>query len=751
MGVVKFTEPMAAMLVQKRVKGHQYRSGRFHLGGKPFTDPQRRRLEDALSVAVDAAMGLVDVTPAARIAFVARHIAAQENGIAVPEAPKRVGKLSESQAEDLARLVEAATLSVNACNNMRGVPLRNVAEHLFGQYRREKAAPVSRAEAVAAARRNAMRAAAPQHKTQSFANLPAEPSKEEKEQAERARLEAEASDPLVLKAKEAAKATFEKYDANRTGEIGRDDLFKVLLDLGQVPGVGKKMQQAYLAVEFNKADKDGSGTVDYEEFVDFYTQIITAGEAEKAARHAFTKYDVGGDNLLQKFELFQVLIEYGMVTGDTKAEKDRFLETEFKLADADGSGGVDFDEFIAFYLLVRRKRWGAELKHKKEVQKSKKAQRKIRTKHFLDSSALVDLFRTGEVALLSARWWLERAGYERSEIERNGKSTSRYTKRGQLVLIPCRQVLEKTTPEAYLSVETIESLLEAHHEVLANTRSAERDGVGAAPVVVTSHCWVSPTVADPSGETLAKVAEELARQMPLYEAWGFADVGVFFDWASLYQDTVDITRTAEQDAICQRAIHQMPLLFAHKLSTTFLITDARVEPPRVTRAWPFYEETLVKLFKEAPPPKRCACQRSSNSGRGRDSLGGKCKPGSGSQRMLGRPRSIGTPIGAPRARAVPLASCVVCAFYPETLFSSHAAARRLFRYKLPIAGPTHVWPKVLPGPCCLAPKRPARASRGGRPPPASPPHRFPLHLLSASPPQPTPPRRPPRSGDPHRR
>jgi len=108
--------------------------------------------------------------------------------------------------------------------------------------------------------------------------------------------------------------------------------------------------------------------------------------------------------------------------------------------------------------------------------------------------------------------------------------------------------------------------------------------------------------------------------MPLYEAWGFADVGVFFDWASLYQDTVDITRTAEQDAICQRAIHQMPLLFAHKLSTTFLITDARVEPPRVTRAWPFYEETLVKLFKEAPPPKR---------------------------------------------------------------------------YKLPIAGPTHVWPKVI--------------------------------------------------------
>ena len=35
--------------------------------------------------------------------------------------------------------------------------------------------------------------------------------------------------------------------------------------------------------------------------------------------------------------------------------------------------------------------------------------------------------------------------------------------------------------------------------------------------------------------------------MPIFEAWGFGDVGVFFDWSSIYQETVDASRTAEQE------------------------------------------------------------------------------------------------------------------------------------------------------------------------------------------------------------
>ena len=54
--------------------------------------------------------------------------------------------------------------------------------------------------------------------------------------------------------------------------------------------------------------------------------------------------------------LFQVLLEFGVVTGDTKAEKEAFLEVEFARADEDDSGTVDYEEFITFYKEMRRRK-----------------------------------------------------------------------------------------------------------------------------------------------------------------------------------------------------------------------------------------------------------------------------------------------------------------------------------------------------------------------------------------------------------
>jgi hypothetical protein len=215
------------------------------------------------------------------------------------------------------------------------------------------------------------------------------------------------------------------------------------------------------------------------------------------------------------------------------------------------------------------------------------------------------MLRAGDVRLLSAKWVLKRAGFEPLVVERQGRTFTKWTtaKRDPVPLLP-RQLLEQQSPEAFLSPDDLDGLLASFRAVLAKTKGAEKDGVDAAPVVVVSHCWAEREQPDPLGTTLRTFAAELGRQMPTYAAWGYEDIGVFFDWSCCFQDTVDVVRTPAQAASFGRALEAMPMLYAHKQTTVLLIADQKVEPPRAGRGWPFYEECLTKLFKEAPPPKR---------------------------------------------------------------------------------------------------------------------------------------------------
>ena len=208
--------------------------------------------------------------------------------------------------------------------------------------------------------------------------------------------------------------------------------------------------------------------------------------------------------------------------------------------------------------------------------------------------------------LLSAKWLMKRAGFEPQNVERQGRRLTKWsaTKRDPLPL-PCRQVLEKQSPQAYLTSDALENLAAAFREVVSSTKSAEKDGVDAAPVVVISHCWEEKESPDPTGSTLRSFAAELGRQLANFAAWGFDDIGVFFDWSSCYQDTVDAVRTQAQTATYVRAVESMPLLYAHKQSTVFLVADQKVDPPRNARGWPYYEESLVSAAPCRQYPVSC--------------------------------------------------------------------------------------------------------------------------------------------------
>ena len=76
-------QAFAATTIAKLERGRQARVVKTL--GPPYTPQQRRRLEDALSTAVNAAMGLDN--PVTRLGFVARHLAAQDTLSEPPEAP----------------------------------------------------------------------------------------------------------------------------------------------------------------------------------------------------------------------------------------------------------------------------------------------------------------------------------------------------------------------------------------------------------------------------------------------------------------------------------------------------------------------------------------------------------------------------------------------------------------------------------------------------------------------------------------
>ena len=90
----------------------------------------------------------------------------------------------------------------------------------------------------------------------------------------------------------------------------------------------------------------------------------------------------------------------------------------------------------------------------------------------------------------------------------------------------------------------------------------------ALPIFSASHCWETRDAPDPEARTLTTIAKTLAGEwyddgdpksgLPLYARWGFEDVGIFFDYSSLFQNK-PIPRTPTQDAAFQRALAGMSM------------------------------------------------------------------------------------------------------------------------------------------------------------------------------------------------
>ena len=190
----------------------------------------------------------------------------------------------------------------------------------------------------------------------------------------------------------------------------------------------------------------------------------------------------------------------------------------------------------------------------------------------------------------------------------------------------CRR--QELPPDAFIGVEELKSLY----------GDGNRDGV--LPVLSVSFCWDTPPHPDPSGKQVATVATALEREMPEYAKMGFTEMGIFWDWAALYQkdpalfdstktpeakpegperdafledlkekrafygvEAYEQSRTPDQKEAFGRALHNtMDLWYAHQGTTVYLLTQL----PTGTRrklgyddsGWTTYERRSAEQIKK---------------------------------------------------------------------------------------------------------------------------------------------------------
>jgi len=130
---------------------------------------------------------------------------------------------------------------------------------------------------------------------------------------------------------------FDMFDREKTGCIETNMVSTILRTLGQT------FEENDLQNLIDEVDADGSGQLEFDEFLALCARFLVEEDAEamqQELREAFRLYDKEGNGYIKTSDLRDILRAL-----DDKLTEDELDEMITEI-DTDGSGTVDFDEFM---------------------------------------------------------------------------------------------------------------------------------------------------------------------------------------------------------------------------------------------------------------------------------------------------------------------------------------------------------------------------------------------------------------------
>jgi len=133
------------------------------------------------------------------------------------------------------------------------------------------------------------------------------------------------------------KAAFDIFDTDGGGDISTAELGTVMKMLGQNPS------REELDEIIEEVDEDGSGSIDFEEFLVMMVRLLKedqAGKSEEELAECFRVFDKNGDGMIDRDEFAEILRSTG------EAITDEEIDELLKDGDKNADGALDFDEFL---------------------------------------------------------------------------------------------------------------------------------------------------------------------------------------------------------------------------------------------------------------------------------------------------------------------------------------------------------------------------------------------------------------------